>query len=418
MVNPCWIDDKITKGIFADDDKYIVPVNYIEFILNKNLNKNEIKCSSYTKEINNKFEDDFDFKFNKYIDSKMESIKSQKTLTNKNNKELYYPLFDKNLRIKRSSNSKNNSNNVFTTLFSNDKNKNIKRNKSSNLLSNQTTIEFKNNEITFGKKEPIRVKFSKKTDNINLITNGNFRQNNKIYIYTYNCSDDEIASISNYPNFEFKKQITSIANEFNKEKDILLINYDANKYNYIIYKYLFDKIAIIDLFEFIIQFINEDFNSNLKEGKNIIIKKINDVLLINKFNIMKIKSMTQNHINENNINFILSKNIPNEEYNILEIIMKKYLKANLNANSEKNEIKTSKSDNCIFDHKIGLEDDKTHIKLKAKTYIITKMKANILNFVNTKSKIIINSNYVYDSFLKGYLIDLENEENLETYLIK
>ena len=74
------------------------------------------------------------------------------------------------------------------------------------MLSNQTTIEFKNNEITFGKKEPIRVKFSKKTNNLNLITNGNFRENNKIYIYTYNCSDDEIASISNYPNFELKNK--------------------------------------------------------------------------------------------------------------------------------------------------------------------------------------------------------------------
>ena len=38
LVNPIWIDDKISKGIFDDDSNYTVKVNYVEFILDKHLN--------------------------------------------------------------------------------------------------------------------------------------------------------------------------------------------------------------------------------------------------------------------------------------------------------------------------------------------------------------------------------------------
>ena len=46
------------KGIFEEDDKYEFLTNYIEFILDRNLNKNKIKCNYFTKEVDEKLDDD------------------------------------------------------------------------------------------------------------------------------------------------------------------------------------------------------------------------------------------------------------------------------------------------------------------------------------------------------------------------
>ena len=67
----------MTKGIFDADEKYIIKVNYIEFILQKYITGKNDKSNSYTKELDDKFEDDFDVKFNNYIDSKMNYNKSE-----------------------------------------------------------------------------------------------------------------------------------------------------------------------------------------------------------------------------------------------------------------------------------------------------------------------------------------------------
>ena len=78
LVNPIWIDDKLTKWIFDKDEKYIIKVNYLEFIIDSYITKKKDKSNSVTKELENKYEDDFDVKVNNYIDLKMNQYQTQK----------------------------------------------------------------------------------------------------------------------------------------------------------------------------------------------------------------------------------------------------------------------------------------------------------------------------------------------------
>ena len=93
LVNPLWIDDKITKGIFEDDSKYIVEVNYAELAYDNfskfktNLAKSEKKDFDFIEN------EEFDIKFNSYVDSKMKHIKSQKNSSSKNNSLKDYILY-------------------------------------------------------------------------------------------------------------------------------------------------------------------------------------------------------------------------------------------------------------------------------------------------------------------------------------
>ena len=126
LVNPIWIDDKLTKGIFEDDDKYIIKVNqYIELIIDNyiTLTKKKEKSNSFTKELELKYEDDFDVKFNNYVDSKMNTYKSQMKNQKPIKDELYYSLFDQKFRQKRKSNETNNipKKTTITEYFFNDK---------------------------------------------------------------------------------------------------------------------------------------------------------------------------------------------------------------------------------------------------------------------------------------------------------
>ena len=79
LVNPIWIDDKISKGIFDDDSNYTVKVNYVEFVLDKHLNnkKEQKKCLTKDTEMKSGNDDEFDIKLDNYIDAKMKTNKSE-----------------------------------------------------------------------------------------------------------------------------------------------------------------------------------------------------------------------------------------------------------------------------------------------------------------------------------------------------
>ena len=108
LVNPIWIDDKISKGIFDDDSNYTVKVNYVEFILDKHLNnkKEQKKCLTKDTEMKSGNDDEFDIKLDNYIDAKMKTNKSEDIYHKKYKDQLYYPLLDKTLRRKRISENK------------------------------------------------------------------------------------------------------------------------------------------------------------------------------------------------------------------------------------------------------------------------------------------------------------------------
>ena len=207
LVNPLWIDDKISHGIFNPDADYIINVNYAEIVL---CDRCKTKNADSLQAIKLPDDDEMDIKIDEYIDTKLKSYKSENKSINRNKDELYYPLFDLNLRRKkRTSNNNNMSNNInmnndsILSLKTNIYTKPIKlystknklgkisklnKNKSDNNLKKQTVIEFKDNKLTFNKR-PIE-----KEKNLNaksIITLSIFDSNNKIKLYTYNCNQNK-----------------------------------------------------------------------------------------------------------------------------------------------------------------------------------------------------------------------------------
>lgn len=434
LVNPLWIDDKISKGIFEDDSKYFIKVNFIGLApFYKNLNEKEEKRKSYNKKFDEKYLDEFDIKFNKYIDSKMESVKSQKYKDNSNIKdELYYPLFD--VRQKRKSTdiikyfnthidySHKNENSFQTSSKKINiiptKRKNCKT-KSSDNIKKQTIIEIKDNKLKIVKNNITPKKILKLKDNN--LSSENFNNNNKINIYSYNCDKEILKSIENLKYFEYKKEIIDNLNEFNKKKDLLIVDLNDNKYNYKLYQYIFDKFLLVDIYEFLLEFINEKYTNSLFTNKALIIKKLEKILLTNNLNIIKNKTNNINIFFDNNKNnyYILCKNINTEEYNILKTMLT-YLKANIlddNFDHSKS-IKNCHSQKDLFFKK---QNKKNIIYIpdmnNKNTYLISKNKNSILNltFKNHDIDAIINTFYVYDSFINGSLINLSNENNLIKY---
>ena len=107
-----------------------------------------------------------------------------------------------------------------------------------------------------------------------------FDSNNKIKLYTYNCNQNQMNSLQNIDYFNYIKSINGISKEFDIKKDILLIDYEKNKYNYKIYEFLFNKVILIDIYLFLIEFISEDFVGDDDANKKFIISKLNSILLI------------------------------------------------------------------------------------------------------------------------------------------
>jgi hypothetical protein len=108
-------------------------------------------------------------------------------------------------------------------------------------------------------------KIIKSKDN-NLSTE-NFNNDNKIYIYSFNCEKEVLKSIENIEYFEYKNDINNHLNEFNKNKDLLITDFNNNKYNYKLYQYIFDKFLLVDIYEFILEFINEKYTNSLLTNK-------------------------------------------------------------------------------------------------------------------------------------------------------
>ena len=84
-------------------------------------------------------------------------------------------------------------------------------------------------------------------NDINILNN-----EGKVSFYTYNCTKKEIDSVNNLQFFHYNGEIKDIPKEFNNKKEIFFLNYEENKYNYKTYKFLFDKIIIIDINFFLI----------------------------------------------------------------------------------------------------------------------------------------------------------------------
>ena len=167
--------------------------------------------------------------------------------------------------------------------------------------------------------------------------------------------------------------------------------------------------------------------------------------------------------NENKFYFLLNKDIPDDEKKILQKLLKNYLKANIiNMNlpkkrpksvanqinnnlkkiekrSKKFNLEVIKESNNIKNDENKINEEKENIAVindetinKSKnttikeepniegTYLISKEKINSIKFMKKVKyyKGVISIKYVYDSFLNGQLLDLNDKIILEKYQLK
>ena len=171
----------------------------------------------------------------------------------------------------------------------------------------------------------------------------------------------------------------------------------------------------------------------------------------------------QNNENESKFYFLLNQDIQDDEKKVLQKLLKNYLKANIininipkkrsksvtsqiNINLKKIEKKSKKNinlevikettdiksdENKIQEEKKDNEKDTsknvTKDKIKNKeepkiegTYLISKEKVNSINFLKKVKyyKGVISQKYVYDSFLNGQLLDLNDKSIFEKYQLQ
>ena len=171
----------------------------------------------------------------------------------------------------------------------------------------------------------------------------------------------------------------------------------------------------------------------------------------------------QNNENESKFYFLLNQDIQDDEKKVLQKLLKNYLKANIininipkkrsksvtsqiNINLKKIEKKSKKNinlevikettdiksdENKIQEEKKDIKKDTsknvTKDKIKNKeepkiegTYLISKEKVNSINFLKKVKyyKGVISQKYVYDSFLNGQLLDLNDKIIFEKYQLQ
>ena len=171
----------------------------------------------------------------------------------------------------------------------------------------------------------------------------------------------------------------------------------------------------------------------------------------------------QNNENESKFYFLLNQDIQDDEKKVLQKLLKNYLKANIininipkkrsksvtsqiNINLKKIEKKSKKNinlevikettdiksdENKIQEEKKDIEKDTskniTKDKIKNKeelkiegTYLISKEKVNSINFLKKVKyyKGVVSQKYVYDSFLNGQLLDLNDKSIFENYQLQ
>ena len=171
----------------------------------------------------------------------------------------------------------------------------------------------------------------------------------------------------------------------------------------------------------------------------------------------------QNNENESKFYFLLNQDIQDDEKKVLQKLLKNYLKANIininipkkrsksvtsqiNINLKKIEKKSKKNinlevikettdiksdENKIQEEKKDIEKDTskniTKDKIKNKeepkiegTYLISKEKVNSINFLKKVKyyKGVVSQKYVYDSFLNGQLLDLNDKSIFEKYQLQ
>ena len=359
-----------------------------------------------------------------------------------------------NKKGKKYHNKKNNSENNAS--------RNSNKQKKIEINENNYILELSQNNdkvLTMAKKEDLEIK----------------KDNEKINIITYHLDQKEIQCLKTLTNFEYKGNLNfNNKNDNNKKiydsSNVIILDKDRLQYDWKIYEFLLDKKILVDFTLFLFEFINGESAFNNSNDK--LIDKVNEISINNecyffnrKIRLQKrsmIQSMnivdniiskekgeqinTQINENENIFYFLLNQDIPEDEKKILLKLLKNYLKANIininipkkraksvtsqiNINLKKIEKKSKKNIKLevIKENKdVNNDENKNNENIKENTneepkiegtFLISKEKVNRINFLKKVKyyKGVISYKYVYDSFLNGQLLDLNDKNIFEKY---
>ena len=369
----------------------------------------------------------------------------------------------------------NKNNNIFPNSFPNNNNpiNKEKQNINSNSIYNNYNYSYSKKITEYINKENCgsEQKFSQNNFSSTL--------GQKINIITYNLEEKEIQCLKTMPKFEYKGDLKNSLNDYDilySSASVIIIDKSKSKYDWKIYEFFFDKKILIDFASFLFEFMTERADEDIIDAKNTLdtLNKISineETYFFNKnirykkrslLNSIKIVENISEHkkeknekINDNNkiFNFAINKNIIGGEKRVLHKIIKVYLKANIikmeppkrsqsvgpsmkfkfkteyinnekkenlfmiqkkNENTNLNKIEENKIEEDI---EINNEEKNETKEIKGDTYLISREKIvnrglikNIPNF-----KDVISYKYVFDSFLAGELINLNDNNILKKY---
>ena len=398
-------------------------------------------------------------------DSKNNIFKESNNITKMNNKEGQKKAAKKNK--KKLSEKENNS-------TKNNKQKKIEINENNYILD---FSQNSSNVLSIAKKQE-EPEANKPAEKINIIT---YKLGPKEIQCLKSLNNFEYkGNLNNKDDSEKNKNLYDSANVIILEKDKFL--YDWKLYEFLLDKkiiidftlFLFEFITgdsvtcnnVNELVEKMNEMsVNNEFyffNRKMRMQKRSMMQSLNIVdNIISKEKGEQINQ--QNNENESKFYFLLNQDIQDEEKKVLQKLLKNYLKASIininipkkrsksvtsqiNINLNKIEKKSKKNSNLevisettdiksdenkIQEEKKDIEKDKsknvTKDKIKNKeepkiegTYLISKEKLNSINFLKKVKyyKGVISQKYVYDSFLNGQLLDLNDKNIFEKYQLK
>jgi len=398
-------------------------------------------------------------------DSKNNIFKESNNITKMNNKEGQKKAAKKNK--KKLSEKENNS-------PKNNKQKKIEINENNYILD---FSQNSNNVLSIPKKQE-EPETNKTAEKINIIT---YKLGPKEIQCLKSLNNFEYkGNLNNKDDSEKNKNLYDSANVIILEKDKFL--YDWKLYEFLLDKkiiidftlFLFEFITgdsvtcnnVNELVEKMNEMsVNNEFyffNRKMRMQKRSMMQSLNIVdNIISKEKGEQINQ--QNNENESKFYFLLNQDIQDDEKKVLQKLLKNYLKASIininipkkrsksvtsqiNINLNKIEKKSKKNSNLevinettdiksdenkIQEEKKDIEKDKsknvTKDKIKNKeepkiegTYLISKEKLNSINFLKKVKyyKGVISQKYVYDSFLNGQLLDLNDKNIFEKYQLK
>ena len=220
----------------------------------------------------------------------------------------------------------------------------------------------------------------------------------KIKAFSYGLTEDQIDFLSSIPTIEYEGDIYCEPEKYQTNTNVVFLNSTFDKTDWKIISFFIEEKTVVNMG----MFVNNTIANKEKEIDLSFLKEIS----YEKYFTKKPIKLKDTNAKESNISYYISENIPKNEYDICTIIMRDMFNVKLYTERTKN----------TFDSFVSFENCADE-----KVYKITNVKSYMNYEPRCKKKVyvyfdkVLSINYVYDSFYRGSLIEL-NEKNKDKYI--